>query len=188
MFGGANARSRDVCDLLLVERRIGDRVRKRRRAAPMIHFGLRSLRLEIAQDPRELRDLTVVEIELVREKSERPANAERSSTEAAKIAVVTMSRRKPNFPVAGAAAAAEGPTATPEITATTAIVGPTTHLNTPRRRLTTGKPPPIESIRMHFRTPLPGAIAPEGGFGAGTIPRAIERSLGSRLRLSTAAE
>ena len=76
VFRRANTRARDFGDLGLVERRLRDGIRESSRTPSMIDCSLRPFRLELAQNPRQLRDLPIVEIELVGKESQRAAHAE----------------------------------------------------------------------------------------------------------------
>src|SRR5262249_59337845 len=65
----------------VVERLTGDRVGERREGAAAVHFGLSPLDLQVVEDAGEFGNLALIEVELVGQESERPADAESAAAE-----------------------------------------------------------------------------------------------------------
>ena len=78
-LGALDAEAGGVFRLTVLKLLAGDRIGKRGDGAPIVDRGLRALGLELVQDRRELCDLCLVELELVREEAQRPADAEASA-------------------------------------------------------------------------------------------------------------
>src|SRR5688572_17132779 len=127
----ANARARHLRDLGLVEGRVRDRIGESSGATSMVDGRLRSFRLEIAQDPSELRHLAIVQIELVRQETQRATHAERAASKVSVArALAAEVGRETNLPI-GIFTAGR-----------TATVRTAAHRDAPRPRRTMGELPP----------------------------------------------
>ena len=131
----------------LVEGLSGDRVRKRGQSATVIDGGLCALGLDFVEDLRELRDLRVVEIEPVGEKTQRTPHAEVAAAESERRASSSPAIAKPSGRVRLRAVRAES-----------ARLGPLL----PQRRAFQWEMNP-----GYMGPPLAGAIAPDGSTTRG---------------------
>src|SRR6185369_4058657 len=82
-FGAPDAQLRRLLRGRLVELIAAERVGEARERATAVDLRLRALRLQIGEDLRELADLPLVQLELVREEPERPPHADAAVAEAA---------------------------------------------------------------------------------------------------------
>src|SRR6476660_8639999 len=87
----------------LVERAATDGVGERGRGAPLVDLRLRALGLELVQDARQIADLLLLELELVRQKAQRAPHAELAAVAAAGPAPRLLPRRAAVMPAPTAA-------------------------------------------------------------------------------------
>src|SRR6185312_1884624 len=145
--------------------RAGDGVGEPRQRAPAVDLPLSALGLQIPEDARQLRHLSLVQLQLVGQESQRSPDAEGAAAEPRAFALL----------VATVVAAAPMPAAA---TGTTAPAAPTALWRTP----------PGHHVSVHVRSPssFRRGLQLPAGFPVGDMPHGCPPSITAVRRASTA--